>query len=813
MLGKVGGGARHRGELKRLAVAAVALGLAACVGPAGPQGVQGLSGPSGEPGAAGQNGQDGATGATGAAGQNGQAGQDGANGQNATVTTTGLHVDLQSAAVANGVLTVTFELTDDNGTPLDRAGLATEGKVSMSWTVARLSVNADGSPGQYTNYVTRTETDPSDSTKTATQASTESNGTYAATDPANGVYTYTFATSVTPPDPTETHTVGVTATRPFQGKTYIANATFDFRPDGQPVTVQRQIVTEATCDSCHDRLEAHGGSRRETALCILCHTPQSADAETGNTIDFKVMIHKIHDGASLPSVENGVPYQIVGYRQMVKDFSTVKWPQPKLECTTCHQNKAQAGSSGSPTNAFSPDVWKTEPSMAACFSCHDNMVATANTSGSYDITFRWPTDFGKPASGACTADGDCKTALRAYATCDTTAGPLQGHCVMDTHPTKKTDASCATCHVGSDNTAPIETVHQDPMFDPTEPQLSLSIVGVTDTARGQTPVVTFQVEKNGAPYDIVANPLPRLAVNVAGPTTDYAQEWMDAIQGRGSTGTLVADPSGTPGQYQFTMAEPMPSTASGTYAFGLEGYLTATDGSTRLSAHEPIFFAPVTDETAVPRPDVVSTAKCEACHARVPGHGYIRIDPNYCVMCHNANLDNAAGIPHVQGATDEPALTLHFPELIHRIHRGDALTQPTVLGGYPPPSQSNPAGTALDLNEIRFPGDLRDCQTCHLAEPTLPLPEGRLPSLSEKYTCNDADPQSNTWCQDFASTEKIYTQPVTAACTACHDTPDAVAHAETMTAAFGTPDAAESCAVCHQDGSAFGIDVVHAREP
>ena len=48
--------------------------------------------------------------------------------------------------------------------------------------------------------------------------------------------------------------------------------------------------------------------------------------------------------------------------------------------------------------------------------------------------------------------------------------------------------------------------------------------------------------------------------------------------------------------------------------------------------------------------------------------------------------------------------------------------------------------------------------------------------------------------------------PIQSVCTACHDGGDAVAHAETNTAADGI----EACPVCHQEGAAFAVSGLHA---
>jgi hypothetical protein len=53
-----------------------------------------------------------------------------------------------------------------------------------------------------------------------------------------------------------------------------------------------------------------------------------------------------------------------------------------------------------------------------------------------------------------------------------------------------------------------------------------------------------------------------------------------------------------------------------------------------------------------------------------------------------------------------------------------------------------------------------------------------------------------------------FTAPITAVCTACHDSEAALAHAETQTA----PDNEEACTVCHMEGRDFAVSEVHARD-
>jgi OmcA/MtrC family decaheme c-type cytochrome len=656
---------------------------------------------------------------------------------------------------------VTLQIRDTNNQPLDRAGLFTPGAVSVNFVLARLT-SQDGKVGEYAPYNTGSVTGMTVSSvppvlASATQPKAENNGTWTELDPAMGTYSYRF-TQVLPEDydTTKTHTLAIYASRTYSGVAYASDPIFHFRPDGQPVTEKREIVTTQACNACHTTLRVHGGSRRELGLCITCHVDGMNDPESGNSLDLAQMIHKIHSGSKLPSVVAGAPYKIIGFNNSVNDYSRVVFPQALENCATCHQGGADS------------DRWKTSFSRTACGSCHDRVSFTSPAPNGYTV---------------------------------------------HTGSQQTTDTLCVNCH--AEGMGPFVTLDTDvvkvhkrleemPLRDlstnailATPPRLAGEITGVAGSAPGGTPVVSFKVTVDEQPYDILATPLNRLRFTFAGPTTDYAGYVQYTAQGSGAVGTLAA--GANPGEFTWTVPNGVTMTTiaaacatqeSGSFAIGMEGRMVgmatkpdATTAMVNYVMHNPVYYFAVTDAQPVPRRQAVVVENCNNCHQDLAAHGGSRNDPEYCVLCHNANKDTT-NIPAPSMGSTKLTTSLRLSHMVHRIHTGENGSKPYIVG-------------SDDFSEVLFPGDLKDCSLCHVqSHYRLPLPK-----LLPSHMTQIDNLQARVPSTDY------YLQATAAACTGCHDSDDTVAHAESMTTALG----AESCTTCHGTGGAYDIDAVHAR--
>lgn len=756
----------------------VACLLAACEGPVGPQGPAGTDGTNGTDGMNGDTGPQGDPGTTPPSPW--------IVGDQVDIAVTGLTFDASGAHVA-------FTLKDKDGKPLDRTGTLTPNKVTVSFVLAQLGVNADGTPAQYTAYTKRTANAnanyPNPALASATQATTEGvEANFKAVDVTKGMYAYDFTAALTGYDQTLTQTVLAVAARTVDNV-----QSFD-RDVFYVGTARRQEVTDTSCGSCHGSFNMHGGRYTKPQQCILCHTPQSTDPESGNTVDFKVMVHKIHRGETLPSfVANPANrYQIVGFGPAplgygIADFSEVAFPGPSTspavnlqKCERCHD-----------TAAAQPDRWHEKPSAAACTSCHDTTSFTAN-----------PTP------------------------------PMVAH-AGGTDPTLVNDGTCIICHSATAGPAPVPAKHYQALFDATLPKLAMEIQSVTNTSPGSLPTVRFRVTLDGQPKNILASaggaPLTSLVATIAGPTTDYAEFWQARVQGSGAVGTLTAVDAPN-GVFDYTFPATVttgpcsqsslvrdcniPATATGSYAISFEGTLLPPAPAARIVLEPPHLAFAVTGSSVVDRRVIVDNARCNGCHYDLQFHGGGRKNAQYCVNCHNPNNANDERMSRVEGSTVF-AESVDFRVMIHKIHMGEELSQSYILAGFPAPTTANPLGTPEDFSKILYPRPRTACAACHIDNATTKtwtLPMNRstnyIASTTVELSCTEnptTDPDNYCTNPFWNITKTTKIAPEGSVCTSCHDAPYTAAHAVLNTTSAGV----EACTTCHGPGKEFDVAKFH----
>jgi OmcA/MtrC family decaheme c-type cytochrome len=664
----------------------------------------------------------------------------------------GLVITIVSAKVANdGTASVDYKITDPKGLPLDLAGVQTPGAVSVSFCLAYIPKGET----QLYSYATRSQTSPI--TKlSAIQAAADSGGTTQTV--AVGEYIYTFKTKAVAKDGSAfdgaaTHRLGIYGSRnltEFDLGTNYESTTLDFVPNGSKVASTRDVIRTASCNKCHDDLAFHGGSRRGIDLCVMCHTPQTTDPDTGNTVDLKVFVHKIHMGSQLPSVQAGKPYQVIGFNQAVSDWSTVNLPSDPRRCQFCHESS---------TGAAQSDAWLNNPSRAACGSCHDN------------VNF---------ATG-------------------------ENHVNLP----QVNDNQCSQCHIPQGELefdASIKGAHAIPTQSATAPGVNVEILKVENGQAGKTPTVTFTIKDNsgaGISMAQMTGGNNRIGLVMAGPTTDYGYTKFGSdvtTNGYVSENPVPTAKCSADGTCSYTFAHPVPAGATGTFAIGIEARrgITLLPGTTREQVSEygavnKVSYFSVDGSPVVPRRKVVDIAKCNGCHSTLSLHGENRNQIEQCVLCHNASENDGARRPTAAVAADKalPPQSIYFAMMVHKIHTGEKMatdfnTTYTIVGF---------GGTHNDFTDVRYPamgdtgavGDTAKCYMCHVNNSETVFPIGKNPVADLQGKLNPAP-------------------ATTAACTACHQNTSALAHAQAQTdARFG-----ESCDVCHASGADFDVQKTHA---
>ncbi len=361
----------------------------------------------------------------------------------------------------------------------------------------------------------------------------------------DGTYTYQFTDAIpmnygvpinnttkftngelTGPLDTGTYTVAMVFSKDYWTKGQLtpdaASVAHDFGLNTMTLA-PREVVSAGNCNACHQRIQMHGGEFKSPALCVTCHTSGSEDngsKDVGDTtpvtIDFRVMIHKLHNGAHLPSVlgittaDDGTrvysanPVPVTPYIVGDTDFSGVTFPAfPNFNiqmgknsgysaldatsksrdntsrtgvtsCINCHGDPDDAGPLPAPKQGDNAYIAK----MDACGSCHDDL------------------DYKKPyVKNGLTMSADVP------------------------------EDQCVVCHKVSGTSLSVKTAHLHPLLDPaTTPTNVLAITAVTggtgangNFVAGDTPVVTFTA-KDPQGANLPINHFDSFSLGLTGPT-------------------------------------------------------------------------------------------------------------------------------------------------------------------------------------------------------------------------------------------------------------------------------------------------------
>jgi OmcA/MtrC family decaheme c-type cytochrome len=605
--------------------------------------------------------------------------------------------------------------------------------------------------------------------------------------------------------------------------------TFDFVPNGG-APESHELVRQENCVACHGLLKMHGGRISGVNLCVTCHSWLLADPDTvdpaamapatratyPNPLELGRMVHRIHRGKKLPTLfkassaatwppdymssvpsspwpaspftgvpplpffpgRNGVAavgtkFNIIGNSSTEYVFGRVAsraenfqpartlaeglgYPQDLRNCDACHVNAAQRDAIGT---GGSPDV---SISRRTCSGCHP------------DVFYGDPNDL-------------------AVITPDATHLAHTGGRQLD-------DTACKDCHVaqragGPKVYAPIAEIHRPPggrtaFRSPYWSRWEVKILGVQDMTPGGLPKITLQVSDRvgaiaptlGAPdpayepasaTNLYPSPVPRglsgFSIVLAGPTTDYLNGNVNLRASPPLTSATDAN-----GVLTWTFTTAIPSTATGTWAVGVEGrrrpatagalYSAALDAfawpytgeAVSEYASNPVKFVDVstgtiTTDSARARRSVVDQARCEKCHLELNLHGANRHDVAHCLLCHTPDMTDwdkrprdtrtvadggvlGSGVVLLNDPIDPLASlkrwgfatldgieerSIHFKTMVHRIHVGERVGAASLEGirpfviyamSYTPSSPPNP----YFFDDVRFPGELANCELCHL---------------------------------------------------------------------------------------------------
>jgi len=654
---------------------------------------------------------------------------------------------------------------------------------------------------------------------------------------------------------------------------YPSSDFLDFVPAGGTPVAGKEVVSDAACNTCHGALTLHG-MRRGVAVCLTCHNPNTGlggslvtttlptgrAPKAASVWDLKNLVHRLHSGKN--DVAWGTTFDASAikmapsHKLYFEGGNTVAGtglplvavidPELTIECGVCHQ--------GGQANNYA-----TKPSRAACTSCHVDTDPWTGTNHDGGIAANDATCFAcHPESGAITPGAvyPVKAVHGAYYEpahnfnfAALSGFPADGHKFAVTLVNVTADAT-------GKPTFTVDVSLDGAPFD------IKGVLTTPSTTVGRVATCAFQIA--GPTTDYVVPATGGTAVSC---TSGAAWTFVSSTATSSrftftpATGTFFA---GVPAGYYTAAFEIMwQRVAQATNGDYVRKPFSANPNFLTVKRNADNTAAVVTDPVELAtqsRRTVVEFSKCNACHEDIGFHSNRgRKGPDYCATCHNPKLDNfgRARITVAESTTIPGTSTPgYLPEsvsmnvFIHRIHMGadlPSVATPTSASPWvPDPGKilygaTRSAFTGLDattppdrsdFSKFAMPNPMANCDQCHIsagAKKTWALNEsaGLAPVERTWKVCNAATPTWATepWCEvtatsgmpttgaGVAAAIKVYTPPLKAACTSCHDGLGTDQHADMNTTSPMTAGAIEHCASCHGAGKAFDSVVVHQPVP
>ncbi len=571
-------------------------------------------------------------------------------------------------------------------------------------------------------------------------------------------------------NPADVHRVAIQLSyTDSNGQTALVNPWYDFVTDasGNAVAADpakgHDVANIASCNSCHSKLALHGGGRVDTHYCVMCHNSSTWDPYSGNNLDLRTMVHKIHAGRKLTQ-----GYKIVGYQNSLSDFSAVGFPQDLRNCAKCHTgdatvagriDPATGGLDGTVAPVTTPqgENWKSKVSKAACLTCHDDTASTSPTHtmlSNATSPNNWYTIHKTFGTTTATSDKQCQSchAVGAndgadvvhWAQALANRGNYQYNILTAATTKLPTLTDTGTVHVTFNIKNPGAGTYYNPLTDTRVSGLSL-LLGYYNLATANA-LPEFTNYNNGGSASAKVNGTSSANVVVAGVSTSTPETVTCSADNSSCAVDIILPVNTATRTAQGQTAEVL------MYGAVKEAQLDVTDktrtalvgtGTVTIAAHpEAKAFAISTKSstgvvtaggTAVARRNIVGDDKCDSCHGvldsasgsntmatyPVAFHSGDRGTVKACTICHDVNRLSSGELQ--LGGTIGYNESFAMRRFIHGIHSaGAGFRAMPYLHGNGNSLTTDPNNTAVAFSNndfaqvVGYPGALDNCTQCHV---------------------------------------------------------------------------------------------------